>query len=100
MLRHNNTKDKINYRLIYNRLNLTNADEPFFIIDSLDAFTSYDSYGDDALRAVVYSVNQKGRSHGVVVKEFQIENGVESRAGEFLRILSSIFFYFQVQLIK
>lgn len=75
-------KDKINYRLIYNRLNLTNTDEPFFIIDSLDAFTSYDSYGDEALRAVVYAVNQKGRSHGVVVKEFYIENGVESRAGE------------------
>lgn len=75
--------DKIIYRLIYNRLNLTNADEPFFIIDSLDAFTSFDTYGDDAVRAVVYSVNQKGRSHGVLVKEFQFDNGVESRQGNY-----------------
>lgn len=79
--------DKIIYRLIYNRLNLTNSDEPFFIIDSLDGFTSFDTYGDDALRAVVYSVNQKGRSHGVLVKEFQFDNGIQSREGNYGEIV-------------
>ncbi|KAL7041688.1 hypothetical protein ACKWTF_000854 [Chironomus riparius] len=62
------------------RLNLTNADEPLFIIESLDAYTSYDTYGDDALKVVIFSVNQKGRSHGVVVKEFLFDNSIESRA--------------------
>jgi hypothetical protein len=60
---------------------MTNAEEPYFSIDSLDAFTSFDSYGDDGLKALVYAVNQKGRSGGVLVKEFLFENSAESRAG-------------------
>lgn len=47
----------------------------------MDAYTSYDTYGDDALKVVIFSVNQKGRSHGVVVKEFIFDNSIESRAG-------------------
>jgi len=50
----------------------------------LDAYTSYDTYGDDALKVVIFSVNQKGRSHGVVVKEFIFDNSIESRAGMLL----------------
>lgn len=72
---------KIIYRFLYNRLNLTNADEPFFAIDSLDSFTSYDTFGDDSLKAVVYAVNQKGRSHGSLVKEFAFDGSAENRAG-------------------
>ncbi|KAG5676002.1 hypothetical protein PVAND_005857 [Polypedilum vanderplanki] len=62
------------------RLNLTNVDEPSFNIDSLDAYTSFDTYGDDALKAVVFAVNQKGRSSGVLVREFILDNSIESRA--------------------
>lgn len=72
---------KIIYRFIYNRLNLTNADEPFFVIDSLDSFTSYDTFEDDSLKAIVFAVNQKGRSHGALVKEFAFDGNVENRAG-------------------
>jgi hypothetical protein len=63
---------------IFIRFNLTNVDEPLFVIDSLDAYTSFE---DDALKAVIFSVNQKGRSHGVLIKEFILDSSIESRAG-------------------
>jgi len=62
-------------------LNLTNADEPFFTIESLDAHTSFDTYGDNSLKAIVFAVNQKGRSHGVLVKELAFDGSAENRAG-------------------
>lgn len=80
---------KINYRSLHNRLNLTNNDEPFFLIDSLDTFTSFDTFGDGALRALVYAVNQKGRSHGTLVKEFFIDPGIENRAGNKCALFST-----------
>lgn len=72
---------EIIYRFLHNRLNLTNVDEAFFVIDSLDSFTSFDTYGDGSLRAVVYAVNQKGRSQGILVKEFEFDGSAENRAG-------------------
>lgn len=66
------------YRSLFDRLNLTNVDEPSFIIESLDSFTSP---GDDSVKAVVYAVNQKGRSQGVLVREFFLDSGAENRAG-------------------
>ena len=76
------TTNEIMYRFLYNRFNLTNADEPFFVIDSLDSYTSFDTFGDDSMRAVVYAVNQKGRSQGTLVREFIFEENAENRAGE------------------
>lgn len=72
---------EIIYRFFYNRLNLTNVDEPFFAIDSLDSFTTYNTFGDDSLKAFVYAVNQKGRSNGALVKEFAFDGSAENRAG-------------------
>ncbi|CRL01064.1 CLUMA_CG014257, isoform A [Clunio marinus] len=62
------------------RLNLTNVDEPYFVIDALESYTSYDTYGDESLRAVVYSVNQKGRSAATTVREFDFDENGENRA--------------------
>lgn len=67
------------YRFPFDRLNLTNVDEPSFIIDSLDSYTSF---GDDSVKAIVYAVNQKGRSQGVLVKEFFLDSGADNRAGK------------------
>lgn len=67
------------YRFPFDRLNLTNVDEPSFIIDSLDSYTSV---GDDSVKAIVYAVNQKGRSQGVLVKEFFLDSGADNRAGK------------------
>lgn len=76
------------YRFPLDRLNLTNVDEPSFIIDSLDSYTSP---GDDSVKAVVYAVNQKGRSQGVLVREFFLDTGAENRAGRQHYTPSSVF---------
>ncbi|EAT37347.1 AAEL010645-PA [Aedes aegypti] len=68
------------------RYNITNPDEPYFAIESLESLihytNMYDDLGDDnAFKAVIYAVNQKGRSQGVVVKDFYLENtSTENRA--------------------
>lgn len=80
-LSHLNGRHDIIYRFLYDRLNLTNVDEPFFVIDSLDSYASFDTFGEDSLRAVVYAVNQKGRSHGALVREFAFDGNGENRAG-------------------
>jgi hypothetical protein len=63
------------------RLNLTSVEEPLFVLDSLDSLTALDAFGDDSLRAVVFAVNQKGRSHGTLVKEFVFDVSDDSRTG-------------------
>ncbi|XP_058816592.1 CD166 antigen-like [Topomyia yanbarensis] len=68
------------------RYNVTNPDEPYFVIESLESLihynSIYDDLGDDnAFKAVIYAVNQKGRSQGVVVKDFFLESTTtENRA--------------------
>ncbi|XP_058447205.1 CD166 antigen-like [Malaya genurostris] len=68
------------------RYNVTNPDEPYFVIESMESLihynSLYDDLGDDnAIKAVIYAVNQKGRSQGVVVKDFYLETTTtENRA--------------------
>ncbi|XP_065084248.1 protein turtle homolog A-like [Ochlerotatus camptorhynchus] len=68
------------------RYNITNPDEPYFVIESLESLIHfnnlYDELGDDnAFKAIIYAVNQKGRSQGVVVKDFYLEStSTENRA--------------------
>ncbi|XP_055539389.1 nephrin-like [Wyeomyia smithii] len=67
------------------RYNVTNPDEPYFVIESLESlihYNSYDDLGDDnAFKAVIYAVNQKGRSQGIVIKDFFLETTTtENRA--------------------
>lgn len=71
---------------IYCRYNVTNPDEPYFLVESLENLIhyggAYDDIGDDnPLKAIIYAVNQKGRSQGIVVKDFYLESAVENRAG-------------------
>nr|XP_040234888.2 neural cell adhesion molecule 1-like isoform X2 [Anopheles coluzzii] len=68
------------------RYNVTNPDEPYFLVESLENLIhyggAYDDIGDDnPLKAIIYAVNQKGRSQGIVVKDFYLESAVENRAG-------------------
>ncbi|XP_050087779.1 neural cell adhesion molecule 1-like [Anopheles aquasalis] len=67
------------------RYNVTNPDEPYFLVESLENLLhyggAYDDIGDDnTLKAVIFAVNQKGRSQGIVVKDFYLESSVENRA--------------------
>lgn len=54
------------------RFNLTNSEEPYFLVESLEALHSIDSTEDRSFHVVIYSVNQKGRSPKVVLKDLLI----------------------------
>lgn len=64
---------------------MTNADEPVFVIESIENYLTYDHMAavpeDYALKVVVFAVNQKGRSPGVVLKEFLFDTNIENHAG-------------------
>src|SRR5690349_8163086 len=76
-------RSEIFHRFLHDRLNLTNVVEPFFVIDSMDSYTSYNTVGDGSMKVVVFAVNQKGRSQGTLIKEFSFDDGNEI-AGELL----------------
>lgn len=70
---------------------MTNPDEPYFVIEPLETLIHYGSLYDEGglsaddhtLRAIIYAVNQKGRSQGVIVKDFFLESTTtENRAGK------------------
>lgn len=61
------------------RYNVTNTEEPSFLLESIDALTSpnHAMRRDDehqVMKAIVFAVNQKGRSPGVIVKDFTINS--------------------------
>ncbi|XP_055708974.1 nephrin-like [Phlebotomus papatasi] len=62
------------------RYNITNTDEPIFIIESLENLISFDSLNDHSLKVIVFAVNQKGRSPGVILKDFPFGNELENRS--------------------
>ncbi|GAB0089380.1 Septin-interacting protein 1 [Sergentomyia squamirostris] len=60
------------------RLNFTNSEEPYFILDSLDTLSSLMTAENETLAARVFAVNQKGRSQGAAaVPKLQIGNRVK-----------------------
>lgn len=62
----------LSFLFIHSRFNLTNTEEPYFLVESLEALNSIDDINDRSYRVVVYSVNQKGRSPKIVLKDFVI----------------------------
>ncbi|XP_055684288.1 hemicentin-2 isoform X1 [Lutzomyia longipalpis] len=59
------------------RLNFTNSEEPYFILDSLETLSSLMTAENETLAARVFAVNQKGRSQGAAVPKLQIGNRVK-----------------------
>lgn len=61
---------------------MTNTDDPIFVVESLETLTANQYLDDDgSLKAIIFAVNQKGRSAGVILRDFSINNNVDSRSG-------------------
>ncbi|XP_058446543.1 nephrin-like isoform X2 [Malaya genurostris] len=54
------------------RFNFSNKHEPYFFLDRLDKLAGLMSLENHSLTCVIYSVNQKGHSAGVVIPDFEI----------------------------
>lgn len=68
------------------RYNFTNLDEPYFVLDMLELMNARLIEENDSVLIVVYAVNQKGRSIGVVIRDLELgvtvklDRGNEARA--------------------
>uniref|UniRef100_A0A336MAP7 CSON014513 protein n=1 Tax=Culicoides sonorensis TaxID=179676 RepID=A0A336MAP7_CULSO len=54
------------------RFNFTNSEEPYFMLDTLDAINAQMTTENDSLTSIIYSINQKGRSQSVLIRELKI----------------------------
>lgn len=54
------------------RYNFTNVDEPFFVLDMLELINARLIEENDSVLIVVYAVNQKGKSAGVVIRDLEL----------------------------
>lgn len=58
--------------MFVHRFNATNADEPSFVLDNIDQIRSRLARDKDSAVIVVYAVNQKGRSAGVIIRDLEL----------------------------
>ncbi|XP_058819211.1 hemicentin-2-like [Topomyia yanbarensis] len=56
------------------RFNFSNKHEPYFFLDQLDKLAGLMALENNSLTCVIYSVNQKGHSLGVILPDFEIGN--------------------------
>ncbi|XP_063702814.1 hemicentin-2-like [Culicoides brevitarsis] len=54
------------------RFNFTNSEEPYFMLDTLDAINAQMTNENDSLTSIIYAMNQKGRSAGALIRELKI----------------------------
>ncbi|XP_055639841.1 nephrin-like [Toxorhynchites rutilus septentrionalis] len=54
------------------RFNFSNKHEPYFILDRLEKLSALMSLENNTLSCVVYAINQKGSSRGVIIPNFEI----------------------------
>jgi hypothetical protein len=63
------------------RYNFTNLDEPYFVLDMLELMNARLIEENDSVLIVVYAVNQKGRSIGVVIRDLELGANVKLDRG-------------------
>lgn len=56
----------------HDRFNLTNADEPYFLLDMLELINARLIEENDSALIAVYSANQKGKSIAVIIRDFEL----------------------------
>lgn len=67
------TPERFHYQKMFvYRFNVTNADEPSFVLDSIEQIRSRLARDKDSAIIVVYAVNQKGRSAGVIIRDLEL----------------------------
>lgn len=66
------------------RLNVTNMEEPYFLVESLDTLHGVDGIEDRSYKVVIYAVNQKGRSSKVTLKDFVVGDRNQGTACKYL----------------
>lgn len=67
------------------RFNLTNIEEPYFLVESLETLNTLDNIEDRSYKAVIYSVNQKGSSSKVLLKNFIVGDNNPQNACKYHR---------------
>lgn len=56
----------------YFRFNFSNKNEPYFVLDRLEKLSALMTLENNSLSAMVYALNQKGRSTPVLLQDFEI----------------------------
>lgn len=79
-------------KFFFCRYNFTNSEEPYFLLESLDALNALMTSENNSLTSIIYSVNQKGRSSGMLLKDLKIgdifiQSGEYSQEYTFLSLL-------------
>lgn len=69
--------DMISRRTKAIKYNFTNVDEPYFVLDMLELINSRLIEENDSVLIVVYAVNQKGKSTGVVIRDLELGANVK-----------------------
>lgn len=69
--------------IFFCRFNFTNSEEPYFMLDTLDAINAQMATDNDSLTSIIYSMNQKGRSSGALIRELKIGES-HKQEGRFL----------------
>lgn len=60
---------------------MTNTEEPLFVIESMDTIFGTNFINDKSLKAIVFAVNQKGSSSGVILRNFLSNGANDARSG-------------------
>lgn len=58
--------------VLFSRFNVTNSEEPSFVLENIEQISSRLARDKDSAIIVVYAVNQKGRSAGVIIRDLEL----------------------------
>uniref|UniRef100_A0A8D8A1G6 (northern house mosquito) hypothetical protein n=1 Tax=Culex pipiens TaxID=7175 RepID=A0A8D8A1G6_CULPI len=82
---------------LFARFNYSNKHEPYFFLERLEWLTNVMSLENNSLSCVMYAVNQRGSSIGVVIPNFEIGHIHPFQSGKFHRFSQSVEFIGRVE---
>lgn len=66
------------------RFNFSNKHEPYFMLDRLEKLSALMATENNSLSCVVYAINQKGASQGIVIPNFEIGHVHRFQSGSYM----------------